>query len=162
MKTFSLIVLAMLLATACSHAEADPSAQPPPAIPAEPVPSTSAPAPAAPAQTAIPTQTGSKARHEPAKALDQKGKIEKVDAAAGTFVVAGKTFTVSKKPRIEVDGTMKSLADLKEGDLVAVVYFAKPDGLNEATRVIKGNAARHKKAKAAKAEPADAPSAPAN
>ena len=59
----------------------------------------------------------------------------------------GKTFVLSNKSRVEVDGSMMLLSDLKEGDRVAVVYFAKSDGTNTATRVIKGSVHKKKKAK---------------
>jgi hypothetical protein len=101
--------------------------------------------PATPAETSVAQPPKPEVKREGPRALDQKGKIEKVDAAAGTFVVEGKTFTLAKKSRVEIDGNLMTLADLKEGDLVAVVYFAKADGMNAVTRVIKGNAARMKK-----------------
>lgn len=82
---------------------------------------------------------------------DQKGKISGIDAAAGTFTVEGKSFKLSPKGRVEVDGALMGLGDLKEGDRVAVVFFEQTDGSNLATRVIKGNAKRAAK-KAKKAE----------
>lgn len=114
-------------------------AAPPPSMPANPVAT-----PAAPAEQKAPTppaETPIKAKRTAPKALDQKGQISKIDVTAGTFVVGDLTFNLSRKPRIEVDGDFKTLADIREGDKVAVVYFARSDGKNTATRVIKGNAA---------------------
>lgn len=110
-----------------------------------------------PAQTAPPP---AKASHEPAKALDQKGFLEKVDATTGLFSVKDKTtseikdFKFSNKGRVFIDGSQKTLSDLKVGDLVAVTYFAKPDGTNGATRVIKGGG-KSKKKKSASTPTAD-------
>lgn len=112
----------------------------PPAVPANSAEKTAKTEP-------VKTETPAKAKREPPKALDQKGKIGKIDAATGTFVVEGKTFVLSNKSRVEIDGSLMSLSDLKEGDLVAVVYFAKSDGTNTATRVIKGSVHKKKKAK---------------
>lgn len=111
-----------------------------------------APAPqeAVPASEATPApapateETPIKAKREPPKALDQKGKIEAIDTAAGTFTVEGKTFVLSKSKKgkvtgkVFVDGVPMSLSDLKKDDLVAVTYYANSDGTNKATRVYKG------------------------
>ena len=117
-------------------------------------PTEAAPAPAAmetappPAAPAVETPVASKARSRVPG--DQKGKISSIDAAAGTFTVEGKSFKLSTKGRVDVDGALMGLGDLKEGDRVAVVFFEQNDGSNLATRVIKGNAKRStKKAKGA-------------
>jgi hypothetical protein len=113
---------------ASTNAEAQPT--PPPSAPAEPVaPPSTPPAPKQP---------------EKGKPGDQKGTIEKIDAAAGTFTVGGVNFTLSKVGKIYVDNVKSSLADLKEGDLVAVTYWPRSDGSNSATRVIKGHPGRKK------------------
>lgn len=141
MKTFFLLTTALGLATATLYAQVDSTAPPPApnATEAAPAPSVS-PEPAQP----LPTETPVKAKHEPPRALDQKGKIEKIDVEAGTFVVGGKTFVLSKKGRVFVDGVKVPLSNIKEGDLVAVVYFAKADGTNTATRIIKGRKEKKK------------------
>ena len=113
-----------------STSSVDPDSKPPTAIKAEP------------ANLEKKTRSTTSAA-----ALDQKGKVEKIDVTASSFVVAGKTFVLAQHSRVEIDGSLMSLKNLKEGDLVAVVYFAKADGMNTATRVIKGNAPRKSTAK---------------
>ncbi|MDD2710775.1 MAG: hypothetical protein PHV34_22570 [Verrucomicrobiae bacterium] len=87
---------------------------------------------------------------------DQKGPIEKLDAAAGTFVIDGKTFKLAPHGKVYVNNDLKSLTDLKDGDLVAVTFRESADGLS-ATLVIKGS--RPRKARKAKAEAAEEKSA---
>ncbi len=126
----------------------DPSSTPVPTAPlaitpaevpvTENVSTNEAPIPATAAEIPV------KARKEPTKALDQKGKIENLDSAKGTFTVEGVSFVLSKKGKVFIDGAKKHLSDLKAGDLVAVVYFSKADGTNLATRVIKGHSAKKK------------------
>ncbi len=126
-----------------TQTETTDSPTPPPAIRAAPVTDS----PATPTQTKEKTaETGSPAK-TPAAPLDQKGKIEKIDLTANTFVVEGKTFTLSKHGKVFIDNTKMTLKDLKEGDLVAVVYYAQTDGTNRATRVIKGHPHKKKVAK---------------
>ena len=104
---------------------------------------------------AIPVTAGEipvKAVRTPSRSLDQKGKIEKLDAAAGAFTVDGKSFAFSKHGKIYIDNVRKALSDLKVGDLVAVTYFEKSDGVNNATQIVKGYP--HKKKKRRKASSA--------
>jgi hypothetical protein len=106
------------------------AATPPPSAPAEPVaPPSTPPAPKQP---------------EKGKPGDQKGTIEKIDAAAGTFTVGGMNFVFSKVGKVYVDNIKSSLSELKEGDTVAVTYWPRSDGSNSATRVIKGHPGRKK------------------
>ncbi|MBI4025607.1 MAG: hypothetical protein HY360_11555 [Verrucomicrobia bacterium] len=118
----------------------------PPSVPAKPVTSVPAKSEDAPppASSSAP-ETTTKAKREAPTALDQKGKIQSIDVTNRTFAVEGKTFTLTPKGKVFVDGQKQSLSDLKDGDLVAVVYFAKSDGTNSATRVIKGHKPRAKK-----------------
>lgn len=123
------------------------------------VPESVAPAaaPAAPVETAAPAAPASEtpvlSKKKSSTAGDQKGKIAEIDATAGTFVVEGKTFKLSPHGRVEVDGALMSLGDLKVGDRVAVTYFEMTNGDNLATRVIKGSAKRGaKKSKKAKGQ----------
>lgn len=117
---------------------------PPEAAPAPPAVE-AAPPPAAPvAETPVPSKSKSGVPG------DQKGKIASIDATAGTFTVEGKSFKLSAKGKVFVDGAQMHLSDLKDGDLVAVVFFEQTDGSNLATRVIKGSGKKHsKKAKGA-------------
>lgn len=146
------------LATAVLHAQTstssttDSASSSPPTTTTETAPVTPpvaepAPAPVAKPAASQPVETPIKAKSTPRKPLDKKGKIEKIDSTAGTFVVEGTSFVLSKKAKVFIDGIHKSLAELKEGDLVAVTYFEKADGTNAATRIYKGH--RHKKAPAA-------------
>lgn len=104
-----------------------PVEKPPPSKPAKPVSEA-----AAKAEMPVPPRVTS------FKALDQKGKIEKIQAEEGIFVIEGKEFKMSPKGKVFVDGGASMLREIKEGDLVAVTYFAKSDGSNMATRLIKG------------------------
>jgi 2-oxoglutarate dehydrogenase E2 component (dihydrolipoamide succinyltransferase) len=154
MKSLPLLILAAALGVAGSLIAQDAQVvvTPPPAAPAAPAMPEAAPAPAEPAApVAPPAETPVPAKKKSGVPGDQKGKISGIDAAAGTFTVEGKAFKMSPKGRVEVDGSMMGLGDLKEGDRVAVVYFEQTDGSNLATRVIKGNAKRLSK-KAKKAE----------
>lgn len=94
--------------------------------------------PATPLTTAPSAEIPSKGPRPPAAALDQKGKIEKISAEERTFTVAGKDFVFSKRGKAFIDGALVSLSNLKVGDLVAVTYFARSNGTNFATRIIKG------------------------
>ena len=116
--------------SAGASTNSEPAATPPPSAPAEPV--------APPAPPSTPKQP------EKGKPGDQKGAIEKLDATAGTFTVGGMNFTLSKVGKIYIDNAKSSLADLKEGDLVAVTYWPQKDGINRATLVIKGHPGRKK------------------
>lgn len=144
MKSFIFYTTVLGLATTTLWAQTDSSTSPSspnaietvPASSSAPVESVSPPPPSAEAPV--------KAKHQPPNALDQKGKIEKIDVTAGTLVVGGKSFVLSKKGKVFVDGVKMSFSDLKEGDVVAVVYFAKSDGTNTATRVIKGHKGKKK------------------
>jgi hypothetical protein len=106
------------------------------------VPSVDDPPPAAIPATRVTTApsavVSATASRQPAAALDQKGKIEKINAQARTLSVGGIDFVFSKRGKAFIDGALVSLSDIKVGDLVAVTYFAKSDGSNFATRVIKG------------------------
>lgn len=124
-----------------------------------PAPEAAAPdaTPAAPAESAAPVAPSSEtpvlSKKKSSVAGDQKGKIAEIDSTAGTFVVEGKTFKLSPHGRVEVDGALMSLSDLKVGDRVAVTYFEMTNGDNLATRVIKGYAMkRAKKGKKAKGQ----------
>lgn len=110
-------------------------------------------APAAPAAVpAKPAASTGKSNYTPpsgAKPGDQRGVIEKIDAVAGTLVVEGKTFKLAPKAKVYVNAESKSLADLKEGDKVAVSFRENPDGTLRATAVYyyKGVPHRARKAK---------------
>ncbi len=136
----------------------DAAVTPAPAEPAAPVAPAAATETVAPAVPANPAETPLPAKREPPKALDQKGKIQSLDVANGTFVVEGKSFVLAKSrktgkitAKIFVDGVSMAFSNLKEGDLVAVTYFAKADGTNSATRVYKGHKSRKAKSKTAAA-----------
>ncbi len=129
----------------------------PPAIRAKPVesPPELKPESRPEAKPAMPVSAGEipvKAVRTSSRSLDQKGKIEKLDAEAGTFTVEGKCFTFSKHGKIYIDNVRKALSDLKMGDLVAVTFFEKSDGVNNATQIVKGYP--HKKRKKKKASTA--------
>jgi len=146
MKSVLLLVTAVIIAAPGLRAKTNQdsaSSAPPPALRAEPVQIPDEPLPAQPVpEGEIPV----KARRTPTRALDFKGKIEKLDAEAGTFTVDGKAFVLSKHGKVYVDNVRKPLADLKVGNLVAVTYFEKTDG-NQATQVIKGYPSKEKKKK---------------
>lgn len=150
MKPLSLLVFAAALGAAGTlpaQTNVEIVVTPPEAAPAAPATMEAAPPPAAaPAAPAVETPVPSKKKS--GVPGDQKGKISGIDATSGTFTVEGKSFRMSPKGRVEVDGALMGLGDLKEGDRVAVVFFEQTDGSNLATRVIKGNAKRvAKKAK---------------
>lgn len=110
----------------------------PASIPATPVTlETSAPTTTTTGETVV------QATRKKGVPLDQKGKIEQINAAAGTFFVDGKQFKLSSKGRVSINGEWKSLEDLRVGDLVAVTYW-EISGANCATRVLKGFAKRKK------------------
>jgi len=91
---------------------------------------------AAPAEAQAATATEAK----PKKAIvtqDLKGEIESIDAENRTFVVAGKTFKFWSTGKVFFKRKLKSLADLKVGDRVAVTYREKSDGTLEASRINK-------------------------
>lgn len=97
---------------------------------------TSTPAATAPAKTEAATDSSAK----PTKAIvtqDLKGEIEKIDAEARTFVVAGKTFKFWSSGKVFFKRKLKTLADLKVGDKVAVTYREGKDGTLEASRINK-------------------------
>lgn len=110
---------------------------------------TEAPPPSVPATvTNLVTNAGEtpvKATRTPLKPLDVKGKIDKIDAGAGTLTVEGKTFIFTAKGHVYVDNVRKSLSDLKAGDLVAVTYWEKADGSLKATQIVKGYPRKKKK-----------------
>lgn len=91
-----------------------------------------------PAAAKTEAKTNSDAK--PAKAIvtqDLKGEIEKIDAENKTFVVAGKTFKFWSSGKVFFKRKLKSLADLKVGDKVAITYRERTDGTLEASRVNK-------------------------
>ena len=74
---------------------------------------------------------------KPIVTQDLKGEIEKIDAEARTFTVAGKSFKLWSTGKVFFKRKLKSLADLKVGDKVAVTYREKSDGTLEASRINK-------------------------
>ena len=127
-------------------AVAPAAVNPPPSTPASTVPAATTPA----AATAVPeSEVPVQAKKDSLKALDQKGKISAIDVNAGTFTVEGKNFTFVKRGKVFIDGVKMALGDLKDGDLVAVSYFEKAEGVNSAFRIFKGSRG-HKKSKSSK------------
>ena len=114
-----------------------------PGTPEAPVTMEAAPLATPPAPPATETPVPSKKKSP--NPGDQKGQISELNAAEGTLIVGEKTFKLAPHGRVEVDGALLSLSDLKVGDRVAVVFFEMTNGDNLATRVIKGNARRHSK-----------------
>lgn len=110
---------------------------------------TEAPPPSVPATaTNLVTNSGEtpvKATRTPLKPFDLKGKIDKIDAGAGTLTVEGKTFQF--KGLVYVDNVKRALSDLKVGDLVAVSYWEKADGSLKAFHIVKGYPRKKKKKK---------------
>lgn len=153
----------LLQAQAQTSTNKEPAKEKPPAAipakPAQPVPESkpkaASAATSAATTNAAPGEIAPKTKFTPAQSMDQKGKIEKLDAAAGTFTVEGKNFTFSKKGKVYVDNVHKDLSELKDGDLVAVTYFEKADGANLATQIVKGY--RHHKKKKASSDSSDTP-----
>src|SRR4051812_32350052 len=95
----------------------------PPSVPAQPVELPPEKPPAKPEQT---------------KALELKGTLEKLNAKESTFTVEGKDFVFAKGGKVFIDGSLKKLSDLHEGDLLIIVYFSKTES-NTATRINKNS-----------------------
>ena len=77
---------------------------------------------------------------KPAKAIvtqDLKGEIQKIDIESRTLVIADKTFKFWQTGKVFFKRKLKSLADLKVGDKVAITYREAKDGTLEASRINK-------------------------
>ena len=107
------------------------SAQPAESKPAAPEISEEKPAPAEKPAAA------SSSKEKKITTLDLKGEIESINAEERTLTVAGKTFKFWKTGKVFFRRQLKSLADLKVGDKVAITYREKSDGTLEASRVNK-------------------------
>jgi hypothetical protein len=67
--------------------------------------------------------------------VELKGKIESINTAAGTLVVAGKTVATDSKTRIRRDDNTLTLKDLKVNDSVEVQGTTRTDGTILATSI---------------------------
>ena len=101
-----------------------------PVLRAEEAGATPAPAPAAKEKASKP------------KAEKATGAIEKVDAAAKSIAIGGKTYKVDDKVRVIIDGAPKTLADLQVGDTVTLKYTTDADGSLVAQAIRKGEGKR--------------------
>ncbi|MEI6877326.1 MAG: DUF5666 domain-containing protein [Spirochaetota bacterium] len=101
-----------------------------PVLRAEEAGATPAPAPAAKEKASKP------------KAEKATGAIEKVDAAAKSIAIGGKTYKVDDKVRVIIDGAPKTLADLQVGDTVTLKYMTDADGSLVAQAIRKGEGKR--------------------
>ncbi len=82
-----------------------------------------------------------------AKGEKAKGAIEKVDAAAKSITIAGKTYKIDDTAKVSIDGAEKALADLKIGDAVSVRYTIEADGSLVAHGIKKGEGKGGKRTK---------------
>ena len=142
MKHTLFFAVALALTSSMLYAENDQessaASSPPAATSAAPESAVATPpSNAAPAPQAAPVPApAEKPKSGGREYLDQKGKIESIDAEAKIFNVAGKTFKFIGK--VFVSKKQHSFSDLKVGDNVAVTYYVKPDGSNIATGVYIG------------------------
>lgn len=93
-----------------------------------------APAPVAPKHE--------KMKGDHAKGEKVVGAIEKVDAAAKTITIGGKTYKLADSAKVNIDGAPKTLADLQAGDSVMLKYTTEADGTLLAQGVRKGEAVK--------------------
>ena len=91
--------------------------------------------------TPAPTPAAKEKASKP-KAEKATGAIEKVDAAAKSIAIGGKTYKVDDKVKVLIDGAPKTLADLQVGDTVTLKYMTDADGSLVAQAIRKGEGKR--------------------
>ena len=87
-----------------------------------------------PAATAAASPADSAAMKKP-RSIPYHGKVASVDAAARTFMVGARKFTVTDKTKITKDGTEARLSDITAGEQLSGSYWKKDDGTLEARSV---------------------------
>ncbi len=69
------------------------------------------------------------------KAIAFHGKVAAVDAAAKTFTVGKRTFTVTDATQITKEGAAATMSDLVVGEKASGSYWKKEGGMPEAKSV---------------------------